>query len=112
MGRNVLGKRIFSSLLITSLCHIQGLISSPWSSLAGPHDSGAEVSGGRLLKHNRESDMAAMEELMAKKIAVTPLNILFSDPSRDTGYIRVHFALAKETALKVREILAAKEQLR
>ena len=56
--------------------------------------------------------MAAMEELMAKKIAVTPLNILFSDPSRDTGYVRVHFALAKETALKVREILAAKEQLR
>jgi aspartate/methionine/tyrosine aminotransferase len=60
-----------------------------------------------LIKHNRASDMAAMEELMARKIFVTPLNILTSDPSKDTGYIRIHFAVSGETAKKVAETLVA-----
>ncbi|MEX1997835.1 MAG: pyridoxal phosphate-dependent aminotransferase [Candidatus Andersenbacteria bacterium] len=58
-----------------------------------------------LIKHNRESDIAAMEELIAKKVVVTPVNILFSDPSQDTGYIRIHFAISQENCQKVASIL-------
>lgn len=58
-----------------------------------------------LIKHNRSSDIAAMEELIEKKIVVTPLNILYSDTFQDTGYIRIHFAVSEETADRVSEIL-------
>lgn len=58
-----------------------------------------------IICHNRESDMAAMEELMAKKIVVTPLQILTSTPDKSTGYIRIHFAVSKETAQAVSDIL-------
>jgi aspartate/methionine/tyrosine aminotransferase len=58
-----------------------------------------------LLKHNRESDMAAMEELMAKKVAVTPASILFSDPEHDTGYVRIHFAAGSEAVRGVAQRL-------
>jgi aspartate/methionine/tyrosine aminotransferase len=54
-----------------------------------------------LMQHNRESDMAAMEELMAKKVAVTPLNIVFSNSDAETGYIRIHFAVSAAAAQKV-----------
>lgn len=58
-----------------------------------------------IIKHNRSSDAAAVEELLAKKIAVTPLNILYSDSSRDTGYIRIHFAVRPEVAQEVAKAL-------
>lgn len=58
-----------------------------------------------LLKHNRESDMAAVERLFTKKIAVTPVNILYADSSKDAGYIRIHFGVTKETAKAVVDIL-------
>jgi len=58
-----------------------------------------------LLKHNRKSDLAAMEELIEKKVVVTPVNILFSDSSKNTGYIRIHFAVAEGVAEKVAGIL-------
>lgn len=54
-----------------------------------------------MLKHNRKSDMAAVEELMEKKIVTTPANILFSDSAKDTGYIRIHFAVADGVAEKI-----------
>jgi len=59
-----------------------------------------------LIKHNRASDVAAMEELMEKKVVVTPANILYSDPSKDTGYIRIHFGVSADTADKVAKALA------
>ena len=58
-----------------------------------------------MIKHNRESDMGAMEELRKKKVVVTPANILYSDSSKDTGYIRIHFAVSKQTANAVAKIL-------
>ena len=58
-----------------------------------------------LILHNRESDMAAMEELIKKRIVVTPANILFSDSAKDTGYIRIHFAVAEGVAERVAGIL-------
>lgn len=59
-----------------------------------------------FIKHNRESDTVAVKELMDKKIAVTPANILFSDSSKESGYIRIHFAVKPEVAQKVKEILS------
>ena len=59
-----------------------------------------------MLKHNKESDMAAVEELIEKKIVSTPANILYADSTKETGYIRIHFAVADGVADKVVEILA------
>jgi|GEM_PF-2091023 len=59
-----------------------------------------------LMKHNRASDLAALEELMEKKVFVTPANILYSDPTKDTGFIRIHFAVSPETVKEVRRRLA------
>ena len=61
-----------------------------------------------MAKHNRKSDLSAMQELLGLGIAVAPGAPFYRPGTHDTGYIRIHFALAKETALKVREILAAK----
>lgn len=58
-----------------------------------------------IIKHNRRSDLTAMEELMDKKIFVTPLQILYANSSRDTGYIRIHFGISAKTAKSVSEIL-------
>ncbi len=58
-----------------------------------------------LVKHNRESDMAAVKELLEKKIVVTPANILFSNPGKDTGFIRIHFAIKPENCDLVVNIL-------
>lgn len=61
-----------------------------------------------LLKHDDESDMAAVEKLLTKKIAVTPVTILYSDSSKDTGYIRIHFGVTKETVEAVVKMLGGK----
>lgn len=58
-----------------------------------------------LLKHDRPTDMAVVEELMAKKIVTTPANIFFNDQSQETGYLRIHFAVQEKTAQRVAEIL-------
>jgi len=58
-----------------------------------------------MLKHNKASDMAVVEELIEKKIVVTPANILYSDSAKDTGYIRIHFAVADGVAEAVAGIL-------
>jgi aspartate/methionine/tyrosine aminotransferase len=60
-----------------------------------------------LLKHGRGDDMAVVEELIAKKIVTTPLNVLYSNVDKKTGYIRIHFALTVETVKGVQEILSA-----
>jgi len=59
-----------------------------------------------LIKHHRKSDLAAVEELLAKKIVVTPANILYADQSQNTGYIRIHFAVPPETVAEVQRRLA------
>ncbi|MFH1353813.1 MAG: pyridoxal phosphate-dependent aminotransferase [bacterium] len=58
-----------------------------------------------MLKHGRENDMAAVEELIKKKIVTTPGNILFADSTKETGYVRIHFAVKPEVAIKVAGIL-------
>ena len=58
-----------------------------------------------LLKHDRDSDMTMVEELIAKKIVTTPVNILYNDSTKNTGYIRIHFAVADGVAEKVAAIL-------
>ena len=60
-----------------------------------------------LLKHDRDSDMATVEELITKKIVTTPVNILFADSTKNTGFIRIHFAIKPEVAEKVAEILTS-----
>jgi aspartate/methionine/tyrosine aminotransferase len=54
-----------------------------------------------LIKHNRESDSAAFEELLPKKIVVAPLNIFRAHAKADTGYIRAHFAISPEDCQRV-----------
>lgn len=61
-----------------------------------------------ILKHDRPTDMGMVEELIAKKVVTTPMNILFDDSSKETGYIRIHFAPREEVARKVAEILATR----
>jgi aspartate/methionine/tyrosine aminotransferase len=58
-----------------------------------------------LLKHDRNTDIAMVEELITKKIVATPANILFNDSTKETGYIRIHFAVASGVAEKVATIL-------
>ncbi len=58
-----------------------------------------------MLKHDRKSDLEMVEELIVKKVVTTPANIMFSDPSKETGYVRIHFAVKPEEAKKVAEIL-------
>lgn len=60
-----------------------------------------------LIKHDRDTDMSLVEELIAKKVVTTPANILTSD-KKDTGYIRIHFAVKPETANQVANILTSK----
>ncbi len=62
-----------------------------------------------MLKHNKGSDMAVVEELIRKKVVTTPGNILYSDSDKDTGYIRIHFAVKPTVAEKVADILKQKE---
>ena len=58
-----------------------------------------------LMKHDRPTDMAVVEELIKKKIVTTPATIFFHDRSKETGYLRIHFAAREEAAQKVAEIL-------
>lgn len=60
-----------------------------------------------LIEHGRGSDYAAMEEFIHKKIVLTPASMFFSDPTQDTGYIRIHFALRETVVEKVVSILTA-----
>lgn len=59
-----------------------------------------------LLKHNRENDIAAVEELIARKIVTTPVNILYAKSERNTDYIRIHFAVKSEATKEIVRILA------
>lgn len=59
-----------------------------------------------LMKHDRPTDMAVVEELIKKKVVTTPATIFFHDRSKETGYLRIHFAAREEVARKVAEILS------
>ena len=58
-----------------------------------------------LIRHNRERDIAAMQELLDKGIAVAPGVPFFRPGTKDTGYIRVHFALSESDRRRAAEIL-------
>lgn len=60
-----------------------------------------------LVKHNRADDVTAMKELLAQGVAVAPGVPFFADQSKPSGYIRVHFAVSRETVRQVREKLHA-----
>lgn len=59
-----------------------------------------------LLKHNRASDMAAVDELLERGVAAVPLSLLMNDTNRDTGHVRVHFAVRPETTQAVVKALS------
>lgn len=59
-----------------------------------------------LLRHNRSSDIAAQEELLAKKVAITPGCFFYADPEQNTNYIRIHLAIDPKDRQKVVEILS------
>lgn len=60
-----------------------------------------------LVKHNRESDIAATKELLTAGVAVAPGQAFFRDPATSSGYIRTHFAVPPETVAEVRRRLRA-----
>jgi len=60
-----------------------------------------------MVRHKRKSDMAAMQELLEKGIAVAPGVPFYRPGTKDSGYIRLHFAVSKETAQKVVSLLQA-----
>lgn len=47
-----------------------------------------------MVKHNRDADEAAMKELLNEGIAVAPGVPFYRPGTKDTGYIRIHFALS------------------
>ena len=59
-----------------------------------------------LIKHNRASEQEAFDELLAKKIVVTPASLLTSTPDTDTGFIRIHFGITAEQREQVVNSLA------
>ncbi|TSC72191.1 MAG: aminotransferase, class I/II superfamily protein [Parcubacteria group bacterium Gr01-1014_38] len=59
-----------------------------------------------LVKHNRESDIAATTELLDAGVAVAPGQAFFQDPTKPSGTIRIHFAVSPETVEEVRKRLA------
>lgn len=59
-----------------------------------------------LIKHHRESDMAAMQELLDRGIAVAPGVPFFKPGTNDTGYLRIHFALSSADRERVVRILS------
>jgi len=61
-----------------------------------------------LVAHQRESDTAAMEELLSKGVAVAPGVPFWRPGTRQTGYIRLHFALAPENIEELRTRLSRK----
>lgn len=60
-----------------------------------------------LVEHNRSDDLAATKELLARGVAVAPGVPFFADQTKPTGYIRVHFAVSRETIAQVRAKLGA-----
>jgi aspartate/methionine/tyrosine aminotransferase len=58
-----------------------------------------------LIRHRRDNDSAAFQELLEKKIVTVPVHILFSQPRQEANYIRIHFAVKEETAEAVAKIL-------
>lgn len=60
-----------------------------------------------LLKHHRSSDVKTVEDLIAHKVVTTPACLLYADSARDTGFIRIHFAVSPNTVRGVQEQLAA-----
>ncbi|MDP3685807.1 MAG: pyridoxal phosphate-dependent aminotransferase, partial [bacterium] len=58
-----------------------------------------------LVKHNRADDVTAMKELLAHGVAVAPGIPFFADQTKPSGYIRVHFAVSRDTVQRVREKL-------
>jgi len=62
-----------------------------------------------MVKHNRSSDMVAMEELLDKGIATAPGGPFYKPGRQDTGYLRIHFALSPQDRSKVVSLLTIKE---
>lgn len=60
-----------------------------------------------LAKHHRADDVTAMKELLTRGVAVAPGVPFFADQTTSSGYIRVHFAVSRETVQQVREKLHA-----
>ena len=58
-----------------------------------------------LLKHNRASEQEAFDELLAKKIVITPASLLTSTPDQESGFIRIHFGITAEQREQVLEQL-------
>ena len=64
-----------------------------------------------MVRHNRSSDRAAMEELLERGIATAPGVPFYRPGTTDTGYLRVHFALSEEDCRQVQDILVVQRAL-
>lgn len=60
-----------------------------------------------LIKHFRESDMAALQELLDRGVAVAPGAPFFRPGMKDSGFIRIHFALSMKDRERVVAILGS-----
>ncbi len=59
-----------------------------------------------MFEHKRSSDTEAVRELIDKGIAIAPGIPFYRAGTKDTGYIRIHFALSKDDCDRVVEILS------
>lgn len=58
-----------------------------------------------MVKHNRASDKAVIEELLKKGIAVAPGTSFYRPGTKDTGYFRAHFALSEHDLAQAKKRL-------
>lgn len=96
----------YIATLRTQLLQNQNILSNAFSSY-GMAPLPVTATYYMLLKHSHPNDIEAMEELISKKVVTTPVNILFSDTTKNTGYIRIHFGVSPQTTRGVEEILLA-----
>lgn len=54
-----------------------------------------------LMKHNRASDIAAMEELIERQIVTLPGRAIYSHPDINTDYIRIQVGITAENRQRV-----------
>lgn len=84
--------------------HNRGVITSLFQALGMVPQPGAGAFY-MMVRHNRESDMLAMYELLSHGVAVAPGVPFFRPGTLDTGFLRIHFALSAADRKRVVETL-------
>lgn len=59
-----------------------------------------------LLKHHRENDIVAAQEIMARGVAITPGRSFFGNNQSPSEFVRLHFAIPTATVEEVKKRLS------